>query len=308
MIEAPADASVTILCQNEAARIGACLASVAASAAAGRLQIAVSVFVNGSSDDSAALAAEAARVHGLDARIYTIAAADKANAINHAMGELRRPARLAVFADAYTVLHPGALSALAETLERSPDAQGVTGLAANGRTMAAASAATLAEGGRLNGQLHAFRPAFLDRMHATGITLPVGLYRGDSLLASMLCHDLDPRGTAWDSRRIAAAAGASFDIPRLSLARPADVARLYRRKVRQMRGLLENAAIKEVIYRGGYQALPDTADDMIAGWLAAGGKVAASPIDRPFLLLALRQHARAGRYEPESLRAVRLPH
>jgi glycosyltransferase involved in cell wall biosynthesis len=289
------DATVTVLCQNEAPHLEACLASIAR---AGRgLRLVTTVIVNGSRDSSAIVARQASDMHGLDANIYAISHGDKANAINHGIAALRKPAALHVFVDAYAVLSDGALRALADALARDDHALAATGLAGNGRTMQAAAEATLREGGRLNGQLHAFRPAFLDRMVSAGIRLPVGLYRGDSLLASMVCHNLDALGQPWDNARCIGARDAVFTIPQLSPVRPRDIVRQFRRKVRQMRGRLENAAIQSIIYRGGYAALPDNADDMIAGWLAAGGRVKGGP----FTALALRRHRRAGRPQAEDL-------
>ena len=300
-----ADATVTVMCQNEERRIGTCLASIAE---AGRgMHLAVDVIVNGSTDNSVRVALQASRDHRLDARVFRIEYGDKSNAINRAIHDLRRPARLHVFADAYAVLAPAALRALGQTLSLDSHAEAVTGVASNGRTMQAATASTLNEGGRINGQLHAFRPAFLDRMVAAGIRLPVSLYRGDSLLASMVCHDLDAAGQDWDSRRAAASPDAVFEIPRLSPFRPRDIVRQFRRKVRQMRGRLENEAIKSIIYRDGFAALPGNADDMIAAWLADGGRVVAALSDRPFLALALRRHADARRPTAEELWPQRVP-
>ena len=279
------DATVTILCQNEALHLEGCMASIAR---AGRgLRLLTTVIVNGSSDESAKVARKASDTHCLDARIYTIRHGDKANAINHGIYALRQPAALHVYVDAYAVLSAGALHALADTLRGDSHAVAATGLAGNGRTMKAAAEATLREGGRLNGQLHAFRPEFLDRMVDAGIRLPVGLYRGDSLLASMACHNLNPLEEPWDDSRCVGARDAVFVIPQLSPLRPRDIVRQFRRKVRQMRGRLENAAITSIIYRGGYTALPD----MIAGWLANGGRAKGGP----FMALALQRHRRATR-------------
>jgi hypothetical protein len=170
--------------------------------------------------------------------------------------------------------------------------------------MRAATAETLTQGGRLHGQLHAFRPAFLDRLTEAGLRLPVGLYRGDGLLGSMACHNLDPRHVAWDGHRIAGAQAATYCIPQLSPLRPGDIRRQFRRKIRQMRGRLENAAISAIIYEHGYQGLPGHADDMIAAYLQTHPVPAVSLPDRTFMALALRQHARARRPDPDSLRPV----
>jgi len=279
------DLSVAVFCQNEAARIEACLGSIAA--AAQGLRVRVSVIVNGSSDGSADLAERALELPG---EVYRIAAGDKSNAINRSLYDLRVPARHYMFVDGYATLAPSSLHAMMGVLDAEPHANAVAGVPGNGRTVAAIRADTLAGTGRLNGQLYALRGDFVARLSQAGYRLPLKLYRGDGLLGSMLCHDLDPIGHSWDGARIAGCGEAVFGIASLTHWKPADLRRQFRRSVRQMRGRLENAAIRAVIYRQGYAGLPEDADDMIAAWLAAGGTPVASPLERPFMMLALRQH------------------
>ncbi len=278
------DASVAVFCANEAAHVDACIAGVAR--AASGMRVGVTIIANGSTDGSAARAMDAAARHDLPARAVSITLADKSNAINHALTTLREPADLHVFVDGYAVMGDHALVALGAALDRSPDAQAATGVATGSGSMAALTGATLREGGRLHGQLHALRPSFVDRLTAAGLRLPIGLYRGDGLLGSMICHDLDPLGTPWDPHRIVGAAEATYCLPRLKPWRPADARRVFRRRVRQMRGRMENAAIKSIIYTQGYEGLPEFADDMIADWLAQGGQVDG---EWPFMQIAVRE-------------------
>ncbi len=286
---APCDISVAVFCHNEAGRIGACLASIAA---AGRgFRLGVTIIANGTTDDSIARARAAIDTAHLPAQIYTIAHGDKSNAINQSFYGLRQRAKLHVFVDAYAIIAPDAFSGFAAMLSSHKEAVAATGIAGNGRTMAAATDETLRNGGRLHGQLHAFRPSFLDRLTEAGLFLPIGLYRGDGLLGSMACHDLDPLGNPWESSRIKGTVEAVYEIPRLSPFRPADVRRQYRRKLRQMRGLLENAALMSAIYSGGFAALPHYADEMISGWLAGGGEVETGRIDKVFMSLARKRIA-----------------
>jgi glycosyltransferase involved in cell wall biosynthesis len=295
----PCDISVAVFCHNEAARIGACLSSIAA---AGRgFRLGVTVIANGTTDDSIARARTAIETAGLPAHIYAIAFGDKSNAINQSFYSLRQRAKLHVFVDAYAIVAPNAFSGFAAMLSSHKEAVAATGVAGNGRTMAAATEETLRNGGRLHGQLHAFRPSFLDRLTQAGLFLPIGLYRGDGLLGSMACHDLDPLGNSWESSRIKGTVEAVYEIPQLSPFRPADVRRQYRRKLRQMRGMLENAALMSSIYSGGFAALPHYADEMISAWLGNGGEVALGRIDRVFMSLALKRIAAFERPDPASL-------
>jgi hypothetical protein len=285
-MSAACDIGVTVFCHNEVHRIGACLAAIAG---AGRfMRLDVTVIANGTTDASIDRAAEALRDHHLPGRIYGIAHADKANAINHAFYALRQSARLHVFIDAYAIIAADSFKGFATMLSSHQEAVAATGVAGNGRTMQAATQETLLKGGRLHGQLHAFRPSFLDRLTQAGLRLPIGLYRGDGLLGSMACHDLDALHTPWESHRVKGTIEAVYQIPQLSPFRPRDIVRQFRRTVRQMRGRMENAAVTDIIYKNGFEALPRSADEMIRAWLEGGGTVPVTISERPFMALALR--------------------
>jgi hypothetical protein len=154
----------------------------------------------------------------------------------------------------------------------------------------------------LHGSLHALRGSFVARIAALGLRLPVGLYRGDGLLGSMVMHDLDAATNPWNPARIAVAAGASWQVRPLSLLRPADLRRYWNRRIQQARGRLEDAALREAIYRNGFAGLPRQADAMLLDWVAANPP----PTDR-FTRLAvqrLRQPRAPGNAELVACRQV----
>ena len=183
-------------------------------------------------------------------------------------------------------------------LVTQPEAMAATGVAGNGRTMHLDTELTLNNGARLHGQLHALRPAFIDQVVARGLRIPVGLYRGDGLLGSMVMHDLDPVAKPdWNPGRIAADPQAPYEIPPLSPFRWRDLKRQWHRKIRQMRGQLENLAIRAIVYERGYEGLPEYADDMVNAYLAAHGRPKVAPADRLFQALAIRQIAAAHRLD-----------
>ncbi len=298
------DWNVAVFCRNEAPYIADCLRCLA-QAIAGHNAM-VTLIVNGSTDDSANLAREAAQRHGLTASVYGIAHGDKANAINQFIYNIRESARLYFFVDGYTRVSATAFRAMDACLTQRPHVVAATGVAANGRTMRLATPATLASGGRLHGQLHGLRCDFLDRMVGRGIRVPIGLYYGDGLVGSMAMHDLDSLNIEWDTTRIAGLADASYEIPTLSLFRLRDLRRQFNRKIRQMRGRLENAAIREIIYKSGYEGLPEYSDDMIQAFLAEHDDPRVSLPDRPFMALAKRQISRSTKPDPQRLIPSRL--
>lgn len=290
---------ISVVCQNEAARIEGCLRSIWQ--AIGSRRALVTLNVNGSTDESEQIAQRTAQACGMALQIYRAQAADKSNIINQFIYMQREPARMYAFVDGYVRISPGALHDLDAGLAAHPYAMAATGVCMNGRSMAAATSATLNQGGRLHGQLHALRPEFLDRMVEKGIRLPVGLYWGDGLMGSMAMHNLDALGEAWDTKRIVGVAGATYEIAALSMFKPRDLQRQFRRKLRQMLGRLQNAAIKEVIYRAGYAALPSDAGDLVRNHLLRHGRPAVPILDRPFMALALRHVQTARKPNPASL-------
>ena len=280
------DWNVAVYCANEAARLKACLQSV--TAALNGTASRVTVIVNGSRDSSLAIAHDFAHAEP-SVEVFDIAQGDKSNAINAFYYQLRSPARFYAGVDGYVTVAPSAFQAMGHCLLTDAHANAVSGVATNGRTMSQATAQTLQTGGQLHGQLHALRADFIDRIVARGIRLPVGLYRGDGLLGSMAAHNLDPVNTAWDNTRIPGAAEASYEIPVLSLVRAADWRRQFRRSVRQSRGVLENAAIKSIIYASGYEALPRDANAMICHYIEQYGTPRPALPQRLFQYLALRE-------------------
>lgn len=296
------DWNVAIYCANEAARLQECIASVV-TALRGQ-QALVTVIVNGSRDGSLEVARSAARA-GWPVEVFQIAVGDKSNAINQFIHALRSPARAYGAVDGYVSVGPRSFSAMQTRLQADPHALAVTGNAGTGRTVHPSAPEALAAGGWLHGQLHALRPEFLDRMAARGIRLPVGLYRGDGLLGSMAAHNLDPLTEPWDNTRLPGVAGATFAFQPLSPLRAGDLRRQVHRKIRQMRGVIENAAIKQIIYGAGYEGLPGSADDMLRQYVAAHGVPDVTAVDRVFQRLALRQLAQSVQPAPADLLAHR---
>lgn len=290
---------ISVVCQNEAAQIGGCLSSIRQ--AIGDRRTLVTLNLNGSTDNSDVIAQRTARDCGLFLKMYRTHTADKANALNQFIYTLREPARMYVFVDGYVRIGSGALQSLDECLATHPYAMAATGVALNGRTMHLKTQETLEQGGVLHGQLHALRPEFLDRMVKKDIRLPIGTYSGDGLMGALANHNLDALGQTWDNRRIVGVSDATYEIAALSLFRPRDLQRQFRRKVRQMRGKLQNQAMKEIIYQHGFGALPANADALVRDYIAAHGVPAVSFMDQPFMALALRQIRAAREFDPAGL-------
>jgi len=279
------DYDIAVFGINEAATIERCLASIDRASAECSARIAV--LLNGTTDDSFDVI-RAMRLEHAALSVYRFPVADKANAINRFLYDLRRDARTYFSVDAYTKVGPSALRALAGALQKDPHALIASAIQTNGRSAKASREMTL-RGGVTTGQLYAMSARFVSRLVAAGLRLPLQMYRTDALIGSMAAHNIDALGTEWDSGRIIPAPEATFEIAPLSIFKWRDIKRQYRREIRQARGRFENEAIKSIIYTRGYTALPDNANDMIRDWLTSHGLKPRSWRERYFMRLALEQ-------------------
>lgn len=251
---------IGVYCQNEEATLEACLASV--SGAASHRKSLITVLINGSTDSSETVARVTASRLKTPVRIFRIKYGDKANAINTFLYDRTIRSDLYFGVDAYVRVCRDALEELATALEREPRALTATGVAMTGHTEPKANRATVATGGALRGQLYALRGSFVDRMVESGIRLPIGTYRGDGLLGTMAAFDLDPLHQPWTNHRLITVPNARFATTPLSPFRVRDIRRQFRRKIRQTRGKMQNAAIKGIVHSIGFSGLPEHAADL----------------------------------------------
>ena len=279
------DFDIAVFAVNEAPTLAACIASIDRACAGCRGHI--SVLLNGTADDSLAIL-DGLRLDYAALSVYFFPVADKSNAINHFLYNLRHEATAHFGIDAYTRIGPHALQAIVDAFAAQPAALIASGVPVTGRTANAVVARTLA-GGAVNGQLYGLRPDFVDRMVEARLRLPVQLYWGDGLLGSMAAHDLDALANPWDERRVIGVASGTFAITPLSVFRWRDLRRQYNREVRQACGRVQNAAIKSIVYQDGYAALPPNANEMAATWLKTNRIKPRSLRERYFLDQAVRQ-------------------
>lgn len=300
------DWQIGVFCQDEGERLADCLRSI--DSAVGDRAALITVILNGSTDNSLAVAQATLAGLRTPTQLFAIPAADKSNAINLYVHDrrVRVDADLYFAVDGYATISPGGLAAMEARLRSHSGALIATGIAGNGRNEPKANRATVEAGGVMHGQFYCMTAALVRRMEAGNIRLPIGLYRGDGLLGSIAAHDLDPVGGTWHNSRVIGVADAVFLIRPLSPFRLRDLRRHFNRKVRQMRGLVENAAIRVVAHAGGFAALPPFADDMIRDFLLNHPAPAVSLPDRLFMALALSRHRHATKPDAASLEPRRV--
>jgi hypothetical protein len=291
------DWSVAVFGYNEAHSLPGCLRALAEARHGAAMR--VTLVLNGSTDGSPAVAMAAMRQHGLRGRVWGIAAADKANAINQYLHRLRDPAAMHVFVDAYAAVAPDALRYLARRLDDSPGANGAAAVPSTGRSAAKLSQELQKYPG-FHGSLFALRGSFVERIAARGLRLPYGMYRGDGLMGSLALHDLDALGGGWEGTRIAVEPRATWMGPVLRPWRWQDARRQWRRMVQQGRGRLQWPAIRDVIYdrdrpadSAGFAALPGAADPLTLDWLARNPARRPRWWRDPFAAIALRRMRQA---------------
>ena len=169
---------------------------------------------------------------------------DKANALNHYVHDIW-PGGLAYFVDGYARVRPDALGRLHATLQAQPEAHAVAAVPSAGRTAARAAAIMLREGG-LHGNLFGLRAQALARFREDRFRLPVGMYRVDATMGSVLCFNFDPAAHPWDlKRRIAVDGAATWDVDAPAWWKPQTLRAHLQRRVRQAQGQVENEAVRQ---------------------------------------------------------------
>jgi hypothetical protein len=251
--------SVTIFAR-EARRVLPCLEGTAAALAGHAAE--VSVLLIGAGDvDEGALTVIADRI-GARLQVCAIPFPCRANAWNHFVHALRPRAELHFCVDARVTPEPAAFAELARALHEAP--------AAN------AAAATAPSPGRrgmssvreaLPGPLCAMRDAFLQRLVVRGLRLPIGLQGADGLIASFILHDLDAIGQPRAASRLVLCETARWRAEPFFLLRWPDWRRLLFRSIRRARETLEDAAIREITSKAGFEGLPQFAEPMLLDWV-----------------------------------------
>jgi hypothetical protein len=281
-----------VFAHNEAKTIVACIEALDRAGAAR-----IMVILNGTRDKSDTRLLAVKPIHAV-LEVYEIPVADKSNAINRYLYELRDPqAEAHVFVDGYAVVSRNALHDLADALQAHPRAHLAAGVP-QGTSFEQEMRDALAHGrSSLHGNLFAMRPSFAARIVSEGIRLPRGLYRGDGLIGSMAKRDL--ARTGWDESRIECVLSATCHSVRLSPARLSDLRRQWHRQIRQAQGTIENVAIKEILARDGFAALPTENYTLIHGYVARHGLPNRSLTDRALARLAIRRLKRIGDTRPQ---------
>lgn len=212
----------------------------------------IHVLVNGNPELAKNLAQKLSQtqsvIEGLDAqptiRVWSIALGDKANAWNQYIHNIWANEEIAFFIDGYVRLNADAVELLGNAVANNDLALGGTGVPTVGRSAKAVRENLIINPG-LHGNLCCIKGKTINQMRDQQIRLPIGLYRTDSLMGAILCYGLAHQNHVWDNHRIHVLPTASWQIDVAKWWRVRDINSFIKRYFRQVRGKLENAALKD---------------------------------------------------------------
>lgn len=263
--------AVAIFAARETPAVLAATVRAAIAACAGR-EATVDVLINGNHALAETFAglAPALPAEGCTLRVWSIAAPDKAHTWNEYVYRIWDTDGTAFFIDGYARVKPDALAAIDRRLATSPDAMCASGVPSCGRSAPRLREQMLRDGG-IHGNLYAVTGESMRAIREAGFRLPLGLYRTDPMLGSALAFRLDPARHQWTNGRVVVEGNATWDVDGISELTYKNVTGYFKRRLRQAQGDLENRALREhmAIKRLAPRLLPETAQEMIAGWLAA---------------------------------------
>ena len=268
----PAPWSVAIFTARESiSTLGGCV-NAALAACAGR-EATVDILVNGNralADETAQLVASIAPPPGVAARVWFIALGDKAHTWNEYVYRISKEGSLAFFVDGYAEVRPDAFRLIEEALAVNSEALAVSGVPTSGRTAAALRAHMLQEGG-IHGNLYALCPSAMQDLRKSEFRLPLGLYRTDPMMGAVLMYRFDPAKYKWDAKAIFVHPDATWDVRRGPVWTLSNMLVLWRRKLRQAQGDLENRAVREhlSIQKRAPREIPATTRELVGNWISS---------------------------------------
>jgi hypothetical protein len=233
----------------------------------------IEVLVNGNKPLADATAQAAPRfplADGQRLRIWSIPQADKAFAWNFYLHDLRSDADIAFCTDAAVQVKADALALMSAAMASSPDALAASGVPTMGPSAQRLRENMLRHGG-VHGNLYALRGEAMAGLRAIGFRLPLGIYRTDPTLMSVVRFGLDPARQDWNERRLLVHPEATWTYAPLRWWRSRDLRAYQKRMLRQAQGTLENCAARQylAIERRAPGKLPHTVAEFVGEWIAS---------------------------------------
>lgn len=178
-------------------------------------------------------------------RVWDIPLGDKGNAWNLYIHKIWCDECIVFFIDGYVRLFEDSLERLYRTLHLNPDAFGGSGVPSIGRTANVLRLEMIKNGG-FHGNLCCLTKNAICELKRRNIKIVLGMYRVDSLMGAFLCYGLDIASNKWNPKRTVVDSMASWDIDTKRWWRWSDCSAKIRQFERQLRGKMENAAVKNL--------------------------------------------------------------
>ena len=231
----------------------------------GDADVAIHIVVNGSTDQTAAIARQIAAQHD-NVTVHEYAEGGKSRSWNRFVFETIGEFHLVhIFVDGDAEVSPESVEALESALAENSNANAAAALPLNGRKVRHYQDAMRREHG-LFGDLYALRGDFLARMKAAGIRLPDDLVGDDGLLAALAKADLQSEAN-WDDTRVVISEGAGFLCEPVRLTDPRSWRLQYRRMINYSVRHFQNRMITRIMRGDGPAALPKQMLDLYAEYL-----------------------------------------
>jgi glycosyltransferase involved in cell wall biosynthesis len=245
-----------VLAHNEERHIAACLDSIF-DAEPGRA-FDVFVMANGCSDRTEEIVVEYGKRRA-GVHLVSIALGDKCNAWNvfvHETVPARAPDRdVYFFMDGDARVVPGSFSAMAKALVTERRAHAASAVPMSGRSGARDRRKQL-EQHELVANLYSLRGAFVARLRAQNVRIPLKLEGDDGLIGALIKWDLDPKSNGFDDRFIVPCGDAGFVFESMSPWRLADLRAYWKRAVRYGRRRFEFQLLGRSLKARGLAGLP----------------------------------------------------
>lgn len=248
---------VMVLAYNEERQIAACLDSIFA--ADPDLRFDVFVMANGCTDRTEQIVKEYGK-HRSGIHLVSIRLGDKCNAWNTFVHDTvpRHCAGRDVyfFMDGDATARPGSFTAMNRALAAHPRAHAASAVPASGRNVERDAREILDERG-LVANLYGLRGAFVEKLQALSVRIPLGLEGDDGLIGALIKWDLAPDRNGFDHERVVPCSDAAFAFEPISPLRPADWKVYWKRAVRYGRRGYEFELLRHRLKERGLAGLPD---------------------------------------------------
>lgn len=202
-------------------------------------------------------------------RVWSIQAADKGNAWNQHIHVIAREGLPVIYMDGYVVLNAADIREIINTLRSNEQVLGTSAVPTVGRSAPHLRRIMEKEGG-FHGNLCALSWKAIAQIRARNIRIPTGMYRVDSLMGALLSFGLSNDSRIWRPKHcVPVSFNATWGCDEKKLYKWSDIKSWWSRRNRQVRGDIENAAVKYhfTVLVIPFEAIPIDVKSLVDAWM-----------------------------------------